>query len=176
MPQSGRPTEWQNSLQFLLGWRELDDTFWAPVEDQGVVGFEFQSHHPTWGLGVEIGANGGLGFEDNVQNTGIDLESTTAELYGGLRYTLDLDRFHPYVGTGVSMVYAEVEGITGPFVVRDDDTSVAGYVHGGLLFDVADNVNTGFDVRYLYGSDIELLGIGGDADFFQLAWTIGARF
>ena len=48
--------------------------------------------------------------------------------------------------------------------------------HGGLAWALADALEVGLDLRFLFGSDIELFGVSGDADYTQLAVFVGLGF
>ncbi len=149
---------------------------WAPVDDQFTAGIEAEFRPRSFPLGVEVGVAGSYGADTGP--FGIDIEGFTGEIYTGPRITLDVahGKIHPYVGAGVSWIHADFQGSQGGVTVSDSDGSVAGYVHAGLQFDLSDAFLIGGDFRYLYGSDIELFGVDGDADYWQVAGFIGARW
>ena len=45
-----------------------------------------------------------------------------------------------------------------------------------VTFDVSDDVFLGFDLRGVFGSDLSLFGVSGDADYQQLALLVGTSF
>ncbi len=107
------------------------------------------------------------------------MESTSLELYMGVRVSPVLEDYksiHPYVGAGLSVINLEFDVDTPIGSADDDDTSLAGYIHGGVLFDLNDRWTAGFDLRALLGSDIDIAGVSGDADYFQVAAILGFAF
>lgn len=159
-------------ISLLLGMRTFDEDDFEPVEDQPVLGLDFSFEPPGSFIGFEVGL---MGSAEDDEVLGTDLESRVGEIYAGVRKTFG-DRargLHPYIGGGVSAINVDVE-IDG--VGSDDDTSIAGYVHGGILAKVGGSFFVGADARGLFGTDIELEGVEVDADYLQLAFVLGWAF
>lgn len=170
-----REPDGQNRAAVLFGARSFeDDAFWAPVEDEGAVGFEF-SHVGPSGLGFEVGAQGSLGYEDRPIGD-FDVTGAVGEIYGGVRYALGRGRLQPYVGAGGALLAAGIDDDNGPLAPDDEDVSGAYYVHGGLLVDVAQSIFVGVDLRLVGGTELDFDTISGDADYRQVAFVIGASF
>ena len=160
----------ENRISIYLGQRNLDEDDWEPVEEQATFGLEFSRETAGSPVGFEIGL---MGSADEADFGGADVEGTTGELYGGLRKTFGGDVVRPYVGGGIAFITAEAE-ISG--VGSDDDSSPAGYLHGGIDFDVTDSFFLGIDLRFLFASDIEIAGFETDADYVQFALVLGFVF
>lgn len=169
---SGSPAaDKANRVTFYLGGRRLDEDLYEPVEDQAVFGIEYARERPGSALGFEIGLQGGA---DEDQVLGTDIESRTSELYLGLRKSIPTGSIvRPVFGAGLSLIAASVD-VSG--FGDDDDGSLAGYAHAGVDFDFTEHFFLGLDLRGLFGSDIELAGVEGDADYVQLALAIGFAF
>ncbi len=176
--QSSTDDAWRNSVAFLIGGRELDKEDWEPLEHQFMFGLEGSFRPADSALGFEVGVSLSLDEESNVMGTGVDVNATIGEIYFGPRVSLDLTNevVHPYLGAGVTFLFVDVEGELGGLSVSDDDTSVAGYLHSGVIFDVSDKVFLGFDLRGVFGSDLSLFGASADADYQQLALLVGTSF
>ena len=157
-------------IAIALGQRQLDSKDWSPVEDQPAFGLEYSEQSDPDGVGWEIGF-AGSSKDGNVG--GFDVTGSTAELYGGLHKEFGNDRVRPYVGGGLSLIKARVE-VSG--AGDEDDASAAAYLHGGVQFLVSPTVFLGVDARVLFGSDITIAGVNGDADYSQLALVLGWRF
>jgi hypothetical protein len=56
------------------------------------------------------------------------------------------------------------------------DTSMAGYLHGGVEWLTGESFCIGLDVRWLFGSELTIAGVEGDADYLQAALKFGWRF
>jgi len=109
----------------------------------------------------------------------LDLELMTSELAVGVVKTFLPDsNVHPYLGAGLALVL--VDGELSSTVLggsdTEDDFSPAGYVHGGVLFDVAPSFHLGVDGRAVLGTDLDLDGLEVDADYLQLAFLLGWKF
>jgi opacity protein-like surface antigen len=155
-----------NRLALYAGLRQFDEEDFDPVEDQGMLGIEFSHEGSGSGPGFEIGL---MGSRDDGEFSGFDVEGRTGEIYGGLRKSFQLERVRPYIGGGLSYIDAEFD----VGAVGEDDGSLAGYVHGGVAFDLGESFFLGIDVRWLMFSEIEIGGIEGDADYSQYALVLG---
>ncbi|MBK8980421.1 MAG: hypothetical protein IPM29_31350 [Planctomycetes bacterium] len=169
------------SFSVLLGARHLDEDYWDPLENQGVLGIEAEFRPGRSPLGIEFGGSVSANSEDDYLNSGIDLAAAIAEFYVGPRLTANTEgSVRPYVGGGVTLLTVAAEGRTtlGGVVidVDDDDASAAAYLHAGLQADLTRGLHLGFDVRGVFGSDITLFGASGDADYIQLALSVGANW
>lgn len=169
LPQEGAAAP-SNQLSIYLGQRALDEDDYEPVEDQAMFALEF-AHEPEGStLGWELGL---AGSADESEILGTDVEGATGELYGGVRKTFGSGAIRPVLGGGLSFIRSAVE-VSG--VGDDDDASLAGYVHGGVQFQLSTTFSLGLDARVLFGSDLEIAGVETDADYGQLALVLGFRF
>jgi len=159
----------ESRIALILGGRSLDEDDYAPVEDQGVLGFEFAYE----GVGSACGFEAGMQVSaDEDDFGGADIEAITREIYGGIHKSLGTSNVRPYVGAGLTLVGVEIE-VGG---LSDDDASAALYAHGGLAIDVSESFFVGFDLRVLFGSDLEIGGVETDADYTQFGLLLGLRF
>jgi Outer membrane protein beta-barrel domain len=178
-PASG---EYRSSrIDLYFGGRSLDEDDWSPVEDQPVIGVEFVHEGHDAPIGFELALFASEKSKDDVAAgpATVDVTGKTGEIAAGVRKTfLKDDRlFHPYLGGGLAAIQAKFhgEGSNG-VTASDDDTSGALYVHGGVDFDLGPAFVIGLDLRLLFGSDVTLFGVDGDADYGQVALLIGFRF
>lgn len=168
--QEREPTS--SRITLLFGMRFLDEDDYDPVEDQPAFGFDYSFEPPGSPVGFEVGLMGSYQEDDIL---GADLEVGIGEVYGGVRKTFGEPGsvLRPYVGGGASVINVDVE-ISG--AGSDDDSSLAGYVHGGFLGQLGESFFLGLDLRTLFGSDIEIGGVDGDADYVQLGLVLGWAF
>jgi Outer membrane protein beta-barrel domain len=164
------PAAPSHQIALYLGQRSLDTDNWSPVEDQPMFGLEYSQQSSPESLGWEVGI---AGSKDDSTLLGVDVTGSTGEIYGGLRKTFGSDVVRPYIGGGLSFIKAKVEASG---AASEDDTSPAAYLHGGVQFLVSDGFFLGLDARLLFGSDITIAGVNGDADYGQLALALGWRF
>jgi hypothetical protein len=162
--------EHANRISLYLGQRDLDHHDYDPVDDQGTAGLEYVREPSGTPLGFEAGV---MGSRDSEHEAGFDIKGKTGEVYAGLHKSFGHDVVRGYVGAGVSYINSkvEVEGIG-----DDDDSSFAGYVHGGLTADLTTSLYLGLDLRFLFGSSMTIGGVDTDADYGQLALLLGFAF
>jgi hypothetical protein len=157
-------------FSIYIGQRNLDDDDYDPVDKQTTLGLEF-AHEPAGSaIGWEVGLMGS-GQDDEI--SGVDVEGRTGEIYGGIRKTFGQGSIRPFVGGGISFIRSKVH-VDG--LGSEDDTSPAGYFHGGVLFLASETFALGLDLRVLFGSDLDLGGFDTDADYAQLALFLGVGF
>ena len=156
-------------ISVVLGLREFDDNGLeaTDLEKQPVVGFVYDAYPANHGHGYEVGF---LSSSDDGHAGGTSVEAEVQELFFGYRKTFLLDRnVHPLFGAGLSILRGDFD-----FGPSDDDLELAPYVHGGVTVDLGDRLSLGADLRLLFGHFDALGGI--DADYVQLAGTLGWRF
>lgn len=159
------------NFSVLVGLRSLDEDDWKPVEDQLAIGVEVDQYDPNDAFGWEVGIQYS---SDDGSVLGTDVGGSMTEFSFGIRKTfMTSGRFHPYLGGGLAAVRAESD-ITGGS--SDQDNSPGGYVHGGVYWNVGQNLNIGFDVRSLLFTDITLNGVDANSDYVQYAFVAGLAF
>jgi hypothetical protein len=122
-----------------------------------------------------LGWEAGVGFGiDSASFGSVDVTSTTAEIYGGARKTFmdPAGQWHPYVAGGLSYINGELD-VAG---FSESAGSLGGYLHGGVLLDITEDMYLGLDLRTLFGTDLTIAGFSGDADYTQLAVMVGWAF
>ena len=169
-------------LSLLAGRRSLeddgltDDIGLDNLQEPPAAGIEFSTSPADWPVGFETGLQGAI--EEDDPQPGVEVEGRLLEVYAGLRKDFHVGKMLvPYLGAGVSVIMTEVEvdsTTSGSF--DDDDTSPGIYAHGGLLFDISRAFHLGFDVRTLQGTDVEVLDLDGDVDYWQFAVVLGFGF
>ena len=176
-PQKAEPSS--NSMRLYIGGRSLDESQWSPVEDQISSAFEFVREPADSLIGFEIGTQFGISGE-RIQLGGpgyADVVSTVSELYGGAHKTFFRDSTtQPYIGGGLTLMYARFATDFGNVTTSDNDSSAGLYLHGGVQSHIATNFIVGLDLRAVFGTDITLFGSSGDADYGQIAFFIGVGF
>jgi hypothetical protein len=164
---SAPPAVRENHISLYAGQRNLDEDDWSPVDEQLTIGVEFSQEQPENMIGWEVGF---MGSNDKDHISGTEVEVSTGEVYGGIRKTFGTGVVRPYVGGGLAFIHLDAD-VTG--IGDDDDSSAAGYVHGGVAFALSESFFLGLDLRVLFGSDLEIAGFDTDADYGQLALVLG---
>lgn len=156
-------------LTLMYGQREMEDGDYEPVEDQTAVGVAFSWQPTGGGLGGEFGAYRSE-EDDNVGST--DVDGKTSELFAGLHHEWGQDALRPFVGAGVSWVKSEVDLGSS----SDSDSGAGLYVHAGLDAWISEQVAIGVEYRMLLGTSVDLFDEETDADYHQVAFTLGFSF
>ena len=196
MPRASRPLAWilvawaallsgcfslpVHNVNILAGSRMLDESEWEPVEDQLMVGIEADTYKPNVGIGAEVGFQYSLDEGDaDVSGQGpADVEGENYEVYAGARKTFPLfsDRVFPYVAMGLAWVYSDFDVEFPNGKVSDNGNSVGVYIRGGAYWNFAANWHLGLDLRRLIGTEMDILGVESDSDYFQVALFMGFAF
>jgi hypothetical protein len=157
-----------------------DDDLWDPVEDQWGFGGTVDFGETGNPIHMALGLHMGVGAEDLDTPVADDVASVVTELSVGIAGAWQSKgRLRGYVAGGFSFVGANytVDTILGD--VDDDDDSLGGWIEAGMAWRLGHHFSLGFGARTLLGTDIELFGVEGDADYFQfgplLAWSWPAR-
>ena len=163
----------EHQIKLYLGQRSLDEDDWAPVEDQVAFQLEYSHESPADAVGWEVGIGGSA--DDDTIDIGFgpqDVTVATGEIYGGVRKSFGSGNVRPYVGGGLSFINLDAEVDS----ASEDDSSLGLYLHGGVEFLLGQSFALGLDLRTLLGSEITLAGFDTDADYLQLALTVGWGF
>jgi hypothetical protein len=160
------------AIDIYFGGRALNKDDWDPLDEQGVLGVQLAIQSAGSLVGFEVGLQGSYDDDDV---GGVHVEGSVSELYAGVHKSFgnSASTVRPYVGAGVSLVSAHLQGSLGSTKVSDDDTSGGLYAHGGVAFQLSPNFRLGADLRFLGGTDINLFGANGDADYAQFALFLG---
>jgi Outer membrane protein beta-barrel domain len=180
VPSSQSPTDGStptasrdHQIKVYLGQRSLDEDDWSPVEDQAALQLEYSHESPDDAVGWEVGIGGSA--DDDTIDVGFgpqDVTLATGEFYGGVRKSFGAGNVRPYIGGGLSFINLDVEVDS----ASEDDSSLGLYLHGGVEFLLGQSFALGVDLRTLFGSEITIAGFDTDADYAQLALTLGWRF
>jgi len=160
------------NANFVLGARGLDEDFWSPDEDQGVLGVTVDFGRRGWPIHLAAGT-AASGAEEHVSGGGKfsvgigELSFGVLKVWEPQGWTL-----RPYVGGGLAIVSASAELKDGSRV-EDDDTSAGVYAQGGVFWRIGPKFNIGLDLRVMGGTDITLFGASGDADYGQAGLVLG---
>lgn len=159
------------NANFIFGTRSLSDDLWDPLDDQGVFGANVDFGKNGWPVNLEGGLY--VSYDDD-EIFGVDVEATITELSFGVNKTWSPHRnIHPYVGGGLTRVDAEIQVDLGGISASEDDSSIGLYGHGGVYWRIGSRFNIGGDIRIVRGTDINLAGLEGDADYEQFAILLG---
>lgn len=161
------------NVQFLVGQRYLDG-YWKPLDRQALFGVEVDFAPKGSPVHVAFAAVGS-GDKQKVTSpyfgeTG-DVGVGIGELSAGFLWQPAKGIARPYLGAGVSLVYAGVG--TDWFDRSETDQSFGFYGNLGIFFKVGDTLNVGLDGRIVRGTKVTLNGVDGNVNYEQLALLLG---
>lgn len=166
--------EQRGNFNVVLGGRQFDDTdMWEPVDTQFVLGANFDFAIERWVVNW-IFSLYTSDHDSTVDLSGvpISVELSTLELATGVvKYWGKTTR--PYIGGGFSFINADLTGGALGLTASDDDTSVAGYINGGIYWRIGRLFNVGIDGRVLAGSDLQIFNTNTNANYYQAGLILG---
>ena len=162
------------NVQFLVGQRYLGD-YWKPLDRPAMFGVEVDFAPKSSPVHVAFSA---IGSADKQKVTAPYFGETgevgagIGELSAGfLWHPLKRGVVRPYLGAGLSLVYAGIG--TDYFDRAETDQSFGFYGNLGIFFKIGDTFNVGLDGRLVRGTKLTLAGVDGDADYEQLSLLLG---
>ncbi|MEZ5988291.1 MAG: outer membrane beta-barrel protein [Planctomycetota bacterium] len=171
------------NLGVLLGARAMsDDQDWqSNLDQQLMAGAEASFMLKHMPIGIELGVLTSFTSED-VQAGSITLD-TDVRLYeffagGRVEFGIPEGGFVFFAGAGVNaiMTYVEARETVTNVTTDDNDTTLGGYLHGGMEIMVSDNVGIGFDLRAAFADKASLFNSEADPSYYQGALLIGFHF
>ena len=148
----------------LVGQRQLDEDVWQPVENQPSIGIEFSSISASTGTGFEVGLGAS---RDDAMVGATKVDVTMLEFFGGLRVQRPHGTVRPFAGLGGVATYVDAEIGFAP--EANAAISLGGYVHGGIHFEISEDVDLVLEVRKRVGEDVDLSGAEIDIDYLTFA-------
>ena len=144
-------------------------------------GFTYTSEAPGSSFGWEAGIfQGDLSNGAGEDEEGVGVEYI--EVFGGIRKTFEeiASKMKPYVGGGISLANSTVysdhpAGIDD----RDVDLAVAPYIHGGVDYEISENLSIGLNLRINLGTEVDVEGPENytlETDNTQISLLIGWGF
>ena len=167
-------------MNVVVALRSVDEGFWSPTDDHLANGIDVDFRKPSWPISLKVGIHessdevkvgaGLFGQGGTVVNEGEILELAV----GVSKTWKPGERTRLVLGGGASLVRAKIEnrGIG----LEDDDSSAGIHATAGVYWVRGGFFNVGIEARVLNGTDLELLGRKGDADYSQVGLLLGAHW
>jgi len=148
----------------LVGVKAMDSTDWPNIDSHFAMGVLFDIKKDSWPVSIvlDLTDTGGKQKHDGMEDLG-----HTTELSFGIRkiFIKQDSKIQPYVGGGVSSIYAEQEFEMSGTTTKEDENNVGIWLGAGLYYQVKPKFVIGLDVRYsdaeatLFDEDLEAGGI-----------------
>lgn len=138
------------------------------------MGILFDIKKDSWPISIvlELMDTGGKHDHDGMTDLG-----HTTERHLGVRkiFMNQYSKIQPYLGGGVSYMYAEQEYEINNEIMTQDDRGVGGWLGAGMYYDMNPRFVLGIDVRYSHG-EVILFNKERDAGGIHAGVTGGFQF
>ena len=171
-------TGWTGNFNLFLGWKILDESDWAPVDQHEEIGLRLDFKQKSWPVSIAIDY---LKSKDSklgplvlpVTGTSSDkVEGETSEIDLGVRKIWNTSpKFRPFVGGGIAFIKGEFDFQSGITHITDDDTGTGIWLDAGMYWIFGGHFNLGVDLRYSW-AEVTLLGVDANAG----GWHFGMIF
>jgi len=138
-------------VNFFLGQKSLNSEDWKPLESQIEFGAVMSFGHDDWP--VHIAADVLTSVDQEILN--VTFTASTFELDAGVRKIWKAGKVRPYVGGGIGIIGAAVEGDVGYVSVDASDAAIGLWADTGVFFRLGSHFNIGLDLRYS-SADVDL--------------------
>jgi opacity protein-like surface antigen len=143
------------------------------VENHGELGLKLDFRQQTWPVNIAIDFLYSFGEDDLL---GINLEGETFEINFGVRKIWDQDPLvRPFIGGGISLIGAKLEGSAFGGSVSDDDTAVGFWIDGGVYWALTESFNLGLELGFSK-AEVTLFNVDGEAGGIHLGALMGYHF
>lgn len=138
---------WTGNVNFLLGSKSLEESDWAPVEEQGEFGVMLDFKEQSWPVSIAIDM---LGSGDEETISGFKFEGTTSEFDLGARKIFEIENsnIRPFIGGGLALISAEAKlSYSGIPIGSASDSGAGLWLNGGVYWSINDQFNLGVQLR-----------------------------
>ena len=157
-----------------FGGKKMDSGDWPDIDNHFSMGVMFDIKKDSWPISIalDITDTGGKYKHDGLEDLG-----HTTEWYLGVRkiFNDQHPKIQPYIGGGVSFMYAEQELETIITTTTQDDSAVGGWVGAGMYYEINPRFVLGFDVRYSHG-EVTLFNKERNAGGMHAGFIVGYQF
>ncbi len=134
----------------FIGGKKLKNSDWPDLDMHFSMGVFFDIKKDSWPISIvlDLTDTGGKNKHDGLEDLG-----HTTEYHLGIRkiFMNQQSNIQPYIGGGVSFMYAEQELETIITTTTQDDSAVGSWVGAGMYYDISPSFFLGLDVRYSHG-------------------------
>jgi hypothetical protein len=163
-------------VNFLLGYKPMDEDFWGPVDSQGAFGAQVTFGREAWPVWIAIDYFVSTAVEERVPvnvfgfTSDQDIAGATVEFDLGIRKIWGKGKHtRPFLGGGIGLV----GGTLDLDIVDDSDYTAAPWADAGVFWRLGRRFNIGGTVRYskadvtIFDEDVR---VGGFTYGLLLGW------
>lgn len=143
----------EGNVNFFLGQKSLSSSDWEPIENQLAFGAVMSFGQDDWPVHI---CGDVLVSVDETTTGNVTTTGATFEFDAGVRWMiLKKGTVFPYLGGGIGVIGAALEGDNGFVSVDAADAGFGFWAGTGVFFRLGDHFNIGFDMRYS-SADVDL--------------------
>jgi len=142
--------EWSGHIGGFFGLKIMNSSDWPDMDNHYAMGIMFDIKKDSWPISIAVDFidTGGKYEHDGMT----DLGHTTEFQLGVRKIFMRQDsKIQPYIGGGVSFMYAQQEYEINNITTTEDDGDVGPWLGAGMYYEITSSFVLGLDVRYSYG-------------------------
>ncbi len=124
------------------------------------------------GNGYEFGMIASYDDQDLLSDADVDM--LVLDAFAGFRVQRPQGQLRPFVGIGAVLTYVDVGSDLGFAPDSEQNAAFGGYVHGGINFEIARDLDLVIEARQRVGQDLDFNQT--DLDLDNLTFAIGMSF
>lgn len=166
--------DWSGHIGVFAGLKTMNSSDWPDIENHNALGVMFDIKKDSWPVSIALDFidTGGKSEHDGMT----DLGHTTEIQLGVRKIFLKQDsKILPYIGGGVSFMYAQQEYEVNNITTTEDDGAVGAWIGAGMYYEINPSFVLGLDARYSYGK-VTLFNEERDAGGLFAGITGGYQF
>ena len=145
-----KANELSGHISGYIGMKAMNSGDWPDLDRHFSMGVIFDIKKDSWPISIvlDVTDTGGKHKHGGLEDLG-----HTTELHFGIRkiFINQNSRIQPYVGGGVSSIYAEQEFEVNNVSTEEDDSTVGIWLGAGMYYEMNPKFVLGLDVRYSDG-------------------------
>ena len=158
----------------FIGMKAMDSSEWPDLDTHFSMGIFFDIKKESWPISIVVDT---IDTGDEHNHAGMkDLGHTTEYQFGVRKFfTNQHSKISPYIGGGVSFMYAEQEIEVNNITTIQDDRDVGGWFGAGMYYEINPRFVIGLDARYSQG-EVFLFNKEREAGGINIGLTGGYQF
>ena len=158
----------------FIGVKVLNSSDWPDLDRHNSIGYMFDIKKDSWPISIvlDIMDTGGKHKHDGMEDLG-----HTTEFQLGVRkiFINPHSKIQPYIGGGVSFMYADQELTVSSTTMKQSDRDIGSWLGAGMYYEINPKFVLGLDVRYSHG-EVTLFDVERDAGGIYAGITGGFQF
>jgi opacity protein-like surface antigen len=166
--------ELSGHISGYIGLKTMDSSDWPDLDTHFSMGVVFDIKRDSWPISIVLDL---VDTGDKHNHDGMEDLGHTTEYQLGIRkiFMNQHSKIQPYIGGGISFMYAELEFEENNITTTQDDRDAGGWFGAGMYYEINPKFVLGLDVRYSHG-EVILFDKERDAGGIHTGVTGGFQF